>query len=244
MLTCSPRCRVARYRRLRLITPAWPERPPGGFDLFNVDLPLRFTGRSSKGERRSPQRDWPDTDIAALIAMRKMIDAIAARDAVFNFWVYGVRIPDLLRVIEGWGLTFKGELLCWVKTGNFGSGLSTRKQVENSWYATRGRGLKRLDKGVGQLIETVEVIEASRGEPSEKPEAAYHKLVQLYGGTNRIDLFARKWHPGWTGWGNEAERPPGSHEFGSANRMLIQQRPSGFLSMVERPRIILRRPTA
>jgi N6-adenosine-specific RNA methylase IME4 len=200
-ITCSERCRVARHRRLHAVTPPWPKG--GSFDLWMVDLPLRFTGRSLKGEGRSPQRHYSTMDIAALIAMRPMIDAVAAKHATFCFWVYGPRIPDLLKVIEGWRLVFKGELFCWEKiskTGGdrIGGGLSTRKQVENAWYATRGNGLARLDKGVSQLIR------APRGIHSEKPDEAYDRLLRLYGGTHRLDLFGRKSRPGWVSWGNEA----------------------------------------
>jgi N6-adenosine-specific RNA methylase IME4 len=64
--------------------------------------------------------------------------------------------------------------------------MSTRKGAETAWLATRGKGLPRLDKH------------------SDKPDEAYRRLEQLYGGTNRLDMFARRPRPGWRGWGAEA----------------------------------------
>lgn len=139
-------------------------------------------------------------DVPALIALRPMIEAVTAKRCSFCFWVYGPRLPDTLRVIEGWGLTFKSELLVWHKIASkkFGTGYTTRKSVENAWLATPRRGgLKRRDKGVEQFFE------APRRDHSEKPDAAYEALERLYGDVRRLDLFARRTRPGWVPWGNE-----------------------------------------
>jgi len=197
-VTCSTRCRVARYRRLKATTPPW---PAGTYDLVMVDLPLRWVGYSTKGEGRSPQRHYDTMDVPGLIAWRPMVEAFTAKNSAFAFWVYGPRLPDTLRVIEGWGLTYKSELLIWRKTGwrRFGGGKTTRKSVENVWLATRGKGLPIRDHGVDQFFET------PRGEHSEKPEEAYRRLERLYGNVRRLDLFARLVRRGWTAWGNQVE---------------------------------------
>ena len=109
-ITCSTRCRVARHRRLHAATPPWPE---GTYDLVMVDFPMRWTGFSAKGEGRSPQRHYPTMDVAALIALRPMIEQVTAQHCAFCIWVYGPRLPDTLRIVTGWGLTYKGELLTW-----------------------------------------------------------------------------------------------------------------------------------
>jgi N6-adenosine-specific RNA methylase IME4 len=145
-------------------------------------------------------------DLPALIALRPMIDAVMARDASFCFWVYGPRLPDTLRVIEGWGLTFKGELLTWFKVGSFGLGMTTRKCVENAWLATRGKGLPIRHHGVSQAVDNWELpltIAAPRRGHSVKPDDAYVALERLYGDVRRLDLFARSPRPGWDVWGNE-----------------------------------------
>jgi N6-adenosine-specific RNA methylase IME4 len=166
-----------------------------------VDLPLRWTGYSARGESRSPQRHYKTLDVAALIALRPMVEAITTKHSAFCFWVYGPRLPDTMRVIEGWNLVFKSELLAWRKAGHFGTGKTTRKSIENAWLATRGKGLPIRDHGVGQYFE------APRGIHSEKPDEAYARLERLYGDVRRLDMFARCPRPGWTPWGNEVTPP-------------------------------------
>jgi N6-adenosine-specific RNA methylase IME4 len=207
-VTCSVRCRVARQRELQASTPPWPE---GIFDLVVVDLPLRWTGRSPKGEGRSPQRHYATMDIPALIrCLRPMLGSCMAKNCAAGFWVCGPRLPDTLKVIEGVAFIYKSELLTWFKTGRIGMGKTTRKVVENMWLATRGAGLRILDHGVRQNIDTEEeeellplTIEAPRRENSVKPDEAYQALERLYGDVRRLELFARRRRPGWTVWGNE-----------------------------------------
>jgi hypothetical protein len=155
-VTYSGRCRVARQRWLQAFTPQWPE---GVFDLAVVDVPLRWTAWSRKGEGRSPQRYYPTMDPPALIRLLEpMFAKVLAPNAAVCWWVYGPRLPETLQVLESSGLTYKSELFVWTKitkTGrpHMGKGLTTRKICENAWLATRGKGLPFRDH-VSQLIET------------------------------------------------------------------------------------------
>jgi N6-adenosine-specific RNA methylase IME4 len=195
-LTCSGRCRMAHHRWVRSITPPWPEER--GIQLFMVDLPLRWVGRSPKGEGRSPQRRYPTMEVGPLIRLlRPMFDLIAAKDCVVCWWVYGPRVPDSLEVLRKCQFEFTTELLVWQKVDKrpFGTGKTTRKVVENAWGAKRGKGVPIRDHAVSQLIR------APRGEHSEKPDEAYAALERLYGDVRRMDLFATKHRPGWFAWG-------------------------------------------
>jgi len=84
-VTCSPACRVARRRWIAANTPPWPE---GIFDLVVVDLPLRWTGYSSKGEERSPQQKYRTMAVPALIRqLTPLFARIMATDSAACFWV-------------------------------------------------------------------------------------------------------------------------------------------------------------
>ena len=195
-ITCSTRCRVARFRELQASTPPFPKGGP--FDLIVVDLPLRWDGWSVKGEGRSPQRHYATMDIDALIRMlRELFAAVAAKDCVSGWWVYGPRLPDTLKVIEGSGFKFTTELLVWDKPGAFGTGKTTRKVFENMWGAKRGRGIPIRNHEVSQRVV------APRAGHSVKPDEAYHALERLYGDVRRLELFARRPREGWTTWGKE-----------------------------------------
>jgi len=194
-LTCSGRCRMKYLRWLTEITPPWPEGGP--FDLFTVDLPLRWTGWSPKGEGHSPQRHYPTIEPPSLIRLlRPMLAGVIAKHCISAWWVYGPRLPDTLRVIRECGFTFTTELFAWEKEGGFGTGLTTRKGIENMWGAKRGKGVPICDHSVDQRVF------APRGEHSQKPDSVYRCLERLYGNVKRLELFGTKLRPGWTVWGH------------------------------------------
>jgi N6-adenosine-specific RNA methylase IME4 len=155
------------------------------FDLAVIDLPLRWTARSPRGERRNPQHHYPTMAVPALPRSKPMIDAVMAKNCAACFWVYGPRLPDTLKVLEGWGSIFKSELFVWVKITkrdgrpNIGQGLTTRKFCETAWLATRGNGLQ-YHEHVSQLIETEDdlplIIEAPKREHSRKLDESYVAL--------------------------------------------------------------------
>jgi N6-adenosine-specific RNA methylase IME4 len=210
-VTCSARCRVARARWIQTNTPAWPQ---GVYDLVVVDLPLRWTGYSAKGEERSPQHHYRTMDTPALIRqLTPMFTRIMAKDSAACFWVYGPRLPDTLWIAMESGFTYKSELFIWIKTTKagtprLGTGKTTRKVGETAWLMTRGKGLPIRDHGVSQAILTEEgvmplTIESPRRGHSQKPDGSYHALERLYGEVRRLDMYGRCSRPGWAVWGND-----------------------------------------
>ena len=134
------------------------------------------------------------------------IKDIAAEDAGLALWVYGPLLPQAFDVMNSWGFTYKSDLFTWEKvtsTGDpaFGTGYYTRKSTEQLLYATRGRGLRRIDRGVPQCIR------APRKEHSRKPDEVFNGLERLFGTVRRLELFARRQRPGWEAWGNEIAPP-------------------------------------
>ena len=133
---------------------------------------------------------------------RLPISSVAADDAGLAIWAYGPMLPKAFDVIERWGFEYKSDLITWEKTTAagtpaFGTGYYTRKNTEQLLYATRGRGLKRLDRGVSQCIR------APRQEHSRKPNEVFDALERLFGPVRRLELFARAYRQGWAVWGNE-----------------------------------------
>ena len=78
-----------------------------------------------------------------------------------------------------------------------GLGNYTRANSEDCLLAVRGKGVKRVNNSINQ------VILAPIGRHSEKPLEAREKLELLYGNIPRIELFARQNVDGWHAWGNE-----------------------------------------
>ena len=81
----------------------------------------------------------------------------------------------------------------------FGMGNYTRANSEDCLIAVKGKGVKRVNNSVSQIIL------APIGRHSEKPQEAKDRLELLYGDIPRIELFARKNVGGWHAWGNECK---------------------------------------
>ena len=79
-------------------------------------------------------------------------------------------------------------------------GIWTMKGGEICLLATKGKvHSKIVSHKVRQLVE------AARGEHSQKPKEVRDRIVQLMGDLPRIELFAREKVEGWDAWGNEVE---------------------------------------
>jgi N6-adenosine-specific RNA methylase IME4 len=144
------------------------------------------------------------------------IAQLAADDCALFLWCTWPNMPIWSQVIEAWGFRFTSLGFDWIKTNpkgeglHWGNGYTTRQNPEPCLLAKRGNPL-RLDAGVHS------VIMSPVGAHSEKPDEAYRRMEQLYGGP-RLELFARKARNGWTVWGNEVSRahPPAAYD-GSAD---------------------------
>jgi N6-adenosine-specific RNA methylase IME4 len=124
------------------------------------------------------------------------IGDLAAPDAGLALWVYGPMLCEALELVERWGFEYKSDFCTWVKTTAngtpaFGMGYLTRKCTEQVLYATRGRGLKRVNCGVSLAIL------APRREHSRKPDELFDGLERLFGPVRRLELFARRSRPSW-----------------------------------------------
>lgn len=177
------------------------------YGVVYADPPWRYRDQATAG-RRGVVYKYPllsDDDIAALPVAR-----IAADDAMLFLWVTWPKLPELFRVIDAWGFSFRTVAFVWVKRTRvsgalaWGMGSWTRANTEPCLLATRGRP-KRVSAGVHQ------VVEAPLARHSEKPAEVRERIVKLAGDVPRIELFARQVVPGWDAWGNDvgsAERRP------------------------------------
>ena len=172
--------------------------PPWHFRNYSADEPGMIHDRA-----RGPNRYYPTMlteDICAL-----PIQQIAAPDSVLLIWMVWTHLPEVLQVIGAWGFEYKTCAYVWVKAnpsgvGFFtGMGYYTRANTEACLLAVRGKGLKRLNADVGQLIYS------PVRKHSQKPIDFFNKTKRLFGDVSRVELFARQPQPGWDVWGNEVE---------------------------------------
>jgi N6-adenosine-specific RNA methylase IME4 len=176
--------------------------PEGGFKVIAADPPWHFNIRSDKGGDRSATAHYQTMTIEDILAMP--VERLAAKDSVLLLWGINTMLPEALAVIECWGFTYKTVGFTWAKSNRkspgyfMGLGYWTRQNTEFCLLATRGRP-KRVSAGVRQLI-----VEPRR-EHSRKPDAFYAETQRLLDGPY-LELFGRQSRPGWTVWGNQADK--------------------------------------
>lgn len=136
----------------------------------------------------------PVTEIAAL-----PVGDIAADDCHLFIWATVRFLPDAMALLERWGFAYH-FLMVWHKNG--GPQLPGCPSF-NCEYIVYGR------RGKARFADTKNFFTcfyAPRGQHSEKP-AAFYRLLARITPAPRVDLFARKQHPGFNAWGNEVEKP-------------------------------------
>lgn len=173
------------------------------FGTILADPPWRFqnrTGKVAPEHRRLSRYDtmtWKD--IAAM-----PVSDLAASQSHCYLWVPNALVTEGLRVLEGWGFTYK-TMLIWHKVrkdgGSDGRGVGFyfRNVTEPVLFGVRGR-LRTLEPGRTQ----VNLLATRKREHSRKPDELYDIIESCSPGP-RLELFARYPQPGWRAWGNEAD---------------------------------------
>lgn len=190
----------------------------GGFRAVLADPPWRFNtwnktevvaARESKTTYKSASVHYRTMPLDEIMAM-PVGDACAA-DAALFMWTCWPMLLESLALIEAWGFKFKTCGFFWTKAhagqidmfrddldALMGQGYWTRSNSEPCLLATRGKP-KRLHADVRQGI-----IEPRR-EHSRKPDCTHERIERLVAGPY-LELFGRRSRPGWTVFGNEANK--------------------------------------
>lgn len=178
------------------------------YSIIYADPPWQYTSKPV-----SPNREA--TNHYSTMALEEIkglgVERIANKNSVLFLWATCPCLPEAFEVMEAWGFKYKTVGFTWAKLNKnqevesldrrffMGMGSYTRGNVELCLVGVRGKGLKRLDFGVRQLVL------APRREHSRKPDEVRDRIVKLYGDLPRIELFAREKVVGWDAWGDEVE---------------------------------------
>ena len=176
----------------------------GEYRIFYADPPWQYSDKLVEGygpaEHHYPTLSMDqlcgDQNLPDGRSLPAMIDGAAAKDAVLFLWVTSPMLPDAHCVIESWGFEYKSSFV-WDKVRhNYGHYNSVRHEF--LLIAVRGSCLPEEKK----LHDSVVSIERS-GEHSRKPVQFRAMIERMYPNGNRLEVFAREEHEGWTGWGNQ-----------------------------------------
>jgi N6-adenosine-specific RNA methylase IME4 len=173
------------------------------YSVIYADPPYEFKVWSDKNNTRCAKHHY---DTMSLDAIKSFdMSSIANENSVLFLWVVNSMLPEGLRLMEHWGFTYKTVAFTWVKKNKksdtffVGLGYYTRQNPELCLLGTRGKGLKRISKGVRNLV-----VERIR-EHSRKPDIVRDYIVELYGNVPRIELFARCRTDGWDTFGDQCD---------------------------------------
>jgi N6-adenosine-specific RNA methylase IME4 len=194
--------------------PLFAPLPPGPFGAVHIDLPLKFASNSDARPGRNARRHYRCHPPAAFAELP--VKSILAKHAWAFAWAPGPFLPDVIKLIDGWGLEYCGFGFTWIKLNprasslfftardfHFGLGHGTRRNAEVCLLAKTGKP-KRLSAKVPELII------APRREHSRKPNEAFERIEKFCAGPY-LDLFGRESRPGWCAFGDEAakfDNPP------------------------------------
>jgi len=172
------------------------------FGALLADPPWRFQNRSGKVAPEHKRLMRYDTMDWKAIAALPVPDLMAARSHCY-LWVPNALLAEGLAVLEGWGFTYKANLV-WAKRRKDGGpdgrgvGFYFRNTTELILFGSRG-GLRTSAPARSQ----VNIIETRKREHSRKPDEQY-PLVESCSPGPYLELFARYPRPGWHAWGAEA----------------------------------------
>ena len=158
---------------------------------------------SYAGEARS-KAHYEVQDLATIKAMGQLVELLVAQDSFLFLWVPNPILPMGFDVLAAWGFEYKTIGFVWIKTNRgdgrpfFGTGYYTKSNSEPCLLGIRGKMRPVCNRVSSVLIHP-------RMEHSKKPPVVRDRIVQLYGATSRIELFAREAAHGWDAHGNEIE---------------------------------------
>jgi N6-adenosine-specific RNA methylase IME4 len=184
----------------------------GLYNIIYADPAWKFGSRLANGNDKNGIVNLKQVKIGdnySVMTTKEICDLkvseISDKDCALFMWTTDAHLEEAMKVINAWGFKYKTIGFTWLKKEKSGVqscyvGFWTTKCAEICLLATKGNMSKYLKKrNVRQLVE------ATRGRHSEKPQEVRNRIVEMFGDIPRIELFARQKVEGWDAWGNEVE---------------------------------------
>lgn len=195
---------------------------PHTYRAIYADPPWRYkqwdgnNAVAAMANRKGVARKHYDTLSAAELSAMPVRDLAAPGGCHLFMWVTGPNLPAGLEVMRAWGFKYSALAFSWLKLKrahmqlslfpaplddrefHLGLGHTTRHNAELVLLGRRGSP-RRLEKDVRELV-----LEPVR-EHSRKPDEVAWRIERYCDGPY-LELFARARRPGWTVWGDQADR--------------------------------------
>ena len=180
------------------ISQSLPTLPTGKYRVIYADPPWKYhdemTINPDSEDYGPADAHYPQMTIAELCEMP--IKNLAEDNAVLFLWTTSPLLESSFKVIKAWGFQYKTSFV-WDKIKhNMGHYNSVRHEF--LLLCTLGSCTPDINK----LFPSVQRVERSK-KHSEKPREFRTIIETLYTSGERLELFARTRHEGWTSYGNE-----------------------------------------
>jgi len=195
------RLKKRRAAEQHLVLPPFPARR---YEIAYVDPPWYYYGSPIKDAAAGKHYPLMSLDELAAIDLRRML---SARAAVF-LWATCPRLDFALKLVDAWGLHYRGVAYVWVKINKRGEIIVGQGIVPTFTKPTSELLLVATTNATGRPfpirdLSQAQVVLQPRGAHSEKPAIFRTLIERLCGRRSRIELFARSRAPGWDVWGAE-----------------------------------------
>lgn len=201
----------------------YPALPNKTFDIIYVDPPWHYNGKmqfdrsSSSKETIDLSRNifissaafkYPTLKLEELKKLR-VLD-IAASDSLLFMWATNPHLDQAIELGRTWGFDYRTVIFIWNKMVH-NPGKYNLSYCELCLLFKHGRiPTPRGARNTKQLIN------APRGEHSEKPIEVAQNIELMFPSHRRIELFARERRPGWDSWGLEIQEPKAVKALGTS----------------------------
>jgi len=174
------------------------------YQIIYADPPWRYNDKLGSNTARmgACEYHYKTMDLKDICSIP--VKSLADDSCILFLWATMPKLQEALDVVVAWGFKYKTVAFTWIKlnpkAGTIFKGIGRWVQgnAELVLLATKGKP-HRINKSISQ------VVMASRGKHSQKPEEVKNRIVKLMGDLPCIELFAREKTPGWDVWGNEVE---------------------------------------
>jgi N6-adenosine-specific RNA methylase IME4 len=189
----------------------YPPLPTGKFAIIYVDPPWHYDGKM-QFDRSSTSKETIDLSRNIFISsacfkyptlrldeLKKLrVHEIAENDCLLFMWATNPHLDQAIELGRSWGFEYRTVIFVWNKMVH-NPGKYNLSYCELCLLFKRGRiPTPRGARNIKQLIN------APRGEHSEKPAEVASNIELMFPHHKRIELFARRSLSGWSAWGFEA----------------------------------------
>jgi N6-adenosine-specific RNA methylase IME4 len=175
-----------------------PALPAGKFAVLLADPPWRYD--FIEADNRAIENQYPTLTADEIVGYRdadeRAVTDLPGDDAVLFLWATNPKVPEAMRVLEGWGFRYVTNL-AWVKD-RIGMGYWARQRHELLLVGVRGEFSPPPEH-----LRPGSVIEAPRRAHSQKPPAVHEFIEAVWPHLPKVEVFAREPRPGWAGFGNQ-----------------------------------------